>query len=751
MLYRFDFGCQFPKYQPPGHSRHSLFLWVCTLLFLFSVKLDAEMIEYQAKAYRTSMKIEIDGIFDEADWGKAKPITQFFQIQPDEGHPATQPTEVRILYDDKNIYFGYTCYDSDISKAVINEMRRDAHGLYSNDHGFLLLDPYNSRRDAVFFRFNAIGGMEDAAVSNSGDSRNDSWDIVWECQGKVNEDNWTVELAIPFNQLRFSKSDVMTWGMNLGRDISRDDEIDIWSPVPKSYGLMAKYRTAYFGSLTGLKGIPPSRHLELLPYLSGGVSRVEEDNDAVYEAGLDAKYGVTTNITADITFNTDFAQVEADQEQVNLTRFSLFFPEKRPFFMEGASLFDFGIPRSSSRRPPPLLLFYSRRIGLVEGHAVPILAGAKLTGKVDTRAGSYGIGLLNVLTDEYYSDDVEEDEEPIDELRKNYTVLRLNRDVLSGSSVGIIAINEQDSDAHNRTAGLDFSFRPEDNLDIRGLWARTFEEGVSGQNNAFYIGGDWQSALFQLRGSYTDIGEFFNPALGFVRQEDIRRVRASAEYSPWPRRFGIRNVRIGPEFDVIYTRDNDLETRDISFRTDFELETGDSFGLRARHTEDHLDEEFEIKEDVFIPIGGYDFTDFRASFRTKGNRMVSGRFGVEFGDFYSGEKRGFGIDANIKPNARINIECMFDFNRILLPQDTFNASIFGSRVSYSFSTKLFAKLFAQWNSEEDVFSTNLLVNYIYRPGSDFYLVINQNYNTDDGEFRHEETTVVVKVTYWWSP
>jgi hypothetical protein len=543
----------------------------------------------------------------------------------------------------------------------------------------------------------------------------------------------------------------MTWGMNLGRQVARNDEIATWGPVPKSYGPMAKYRTAYFGSLTGLEGISPSRHLEFLPYLSGGVSWVEEDNDATYDAGLDIKYGITTNLTADVTFNTDFAQVEADEERVNLTRFSLFFPEKRPFFMEGASLFDFGIPRPSFRRPPPLLLFYSRRIGLAEDRAIPIITGAKLSGKMTNRLGCYGVGLLNVMTDKYYDDEVEEDEEPIDEPRTNYTVLRVTRDILSSSSIGVIAVSKQDSDTYNRSTGLDFSFRPQKNLDISGLWARTFEEGVSEQNNAFYFGGNWRNDRLQLGGSYTDIGEFFNPEVGFVRREDIRQVRANAMYNHWPRRFGIRSVELGSEFDAVYTRDNDLETRELSFDSDFELEAGGSFGFQIQHTEDHLEEDFEVKEDVFIPIGGYDFADFRVSLGTNRSRKVYGRFSAEFGDFYSGRRRGFGIDTSIKPNARLSIEPMFDFNRIILPQKSFNASVFSSRISYSFSTKLFTKLFAQWNSEDDVLCTNFLINYIYRPGSDFYLVINQNYETEDEAIHHQETTIIAKVTYWWNP
>ena len=477
MIYRRSrVGCQSAKYQ----VLRLLAMSICMLLFAFGVKAETEPTKYRAEAYRTETKIKVDGVLDEADWQKASPITDFVQVEPNEGESITQPMEIRILYDDKNLYFGYTCYDSDISKAVINEMRRDANGLHDNDCAFLILDPYNDRRSAVFFRFNAIGGMEDVAISNSGDSRNESWDVVWECKGKINQDNWVMEIAIPFSQLRFRKSDVMTWGINLGRNIARNREAAIWSPVPKSYGGMGKYRTAYFGDLVGLNGISPSRNLELLPYVSGGVSRVERDTDEVHDVGLDIKYGITTNLTADATFNTDFAQVEADEEQVNLTRFSLFFPEKRPFFMEGAALFDFGIPRSSFRRPPPLLLFYSRRIGLAEDRVIPIIAGAKITGK----AGAYGVGLLNVYTDDFQDFDVEEDAEPVDEPHTNYTVFRLTRDVFSGSSIGLMAVNKQDSDTYNRATGLDFTFRPVKSLDIRGMWAYTFEGDGTDQDDA---------------------------------------------------------------------------------------------------------------------------------------------------------------------------------------------------------------------------------------------------------------------------
>lgn len=728
-------------------------LWMCMLFVPIDVDAQTERELPRMSAHRISEEIKIDGVLDEPIWQNVEPIRQLYQIQPDQGDPATEQSEIRILYDDKKLYFGFVFFDSEMDKIVANDMRRDSSGLRSNDYGFLLLDTYNDRRNAVFFRFTPVGGMEDTAVSNSGGSLNTSWDIVWECRCKINEDNWTVEIAIPFSQLRFESSDSMDWGLNFGREIARKREIAAWHEAPKTYGGLAKYRTAYFGTLEGLEGISPSRHLELLPYILPGASyessteETEEGTEAVFEAGLDLKYGVTPNLTADLTFNTDFAQVEADQEQVNLTRFSLFFPEQRPFFLEGASIFDVGIPRPSFRRPPPLLLFYSRRIGLAEGRAIPILGGGKMTGKI----GPYGIGILNVFTNKFEDEDMDVPEEDMfSEPRTNYSVVRVNRDILKGSTIGGIVINKQDADAYNRTAGLDFSYRPTREINIDGLWSSTFDADVAGNSNAFFIGGDWRTNLFRLNSSYTDIGEDYNPGVGFVQRTDIRRFRGGGSYTPWPNKFGVREIQIGPEIDLVLTQENELETREITFDTQFEFETGDDIGFEIKNTTEHLDMGFMLQEGE-IPEGDYTFTSFQASIRTSSSRMIGARLQVEFGEFYSGTRRGFSIDTTARPNAKLSIEPFIEFNRITLPDEEFNANAFGGRVSYSFSTTLFTKLFTQWSTDRDVLSANFLVNYIYRPGSDFYLVFDQNYDTRDGGIKLLGWTVVGKMTYWWNP
>ncbi|MDE0502522.1 MAG: DUF5916 domain-containing protein, partial [Candidatus Poribacteria bacterium] len=504
-----------------------------------------EITQLRAEAHRTSQRIKIDGELGEADWRKAEPIRRFVQIEPDEGKPISQPTEVRILYDSRHLYFGFTCFDNDISKLVANELRRDSR-LWENDSVYVLLDTYNDRRGGFFFRVNALGAMQDTSITGSGDTWNNNWDAVWTCRAKISEDRWTAEIAIPFSQLRFTRSGVMEWGMNLGRKISRNNEEGTWAPVSKAYreGGVREFRTANIGSLSGLKGVSPSRHIELLPYVLPGFALSDVDDSQtkrVLDIGLDVKYGITPNLTGDLTFNTDFAQVEADREQINLTRFSLFFPEKRPFFLEGSGFFDFGI---SSTAWFHRLLFYSRRIGLEEGRAIPIIAGGKVTGKI----GEYGVGFLNVLTDEFDNkDSVADAEEAIVVPRTNFTVLRAKRDIFKGSTVGLIAANKQDADTYNRSAGVDFAYRPFDNMDVNGVWARTFDEEQPDQTDAWTLGSRWRNDRFMLEGAYMDIGENFNPEVGFVQRKGVRRLRTDMRYTPWPGVLGIRLIITGPE------------------------------------------------------------------------------------------------------------------------------------------------------------------------------------------------------------
>ena len=277
-------------------------------------------------------------------------------------------------------------------------------------------------------------------------------------------------------------------------------------------------------------------------------------------------------------------------------------------------------------------------------------------------------------------------------------MVRLTRDVFSGSSIGVIAINKQSADAYNRTAGFDFSYRPRKDLDIRGLWARTFDDEVSEQDDAFYLGGDWRSSRFQVDGSFTDIGGEFNPEVGFVRRRGVRDIRGRARYTPWPQAFGVRQIGTGPAIEFVLNRDNELETRELTFDGEVELGSGDWIGVQATHTTEHLAEDFEI-QDAVVPSGDYDFTWFRGYFFGDSSRKVFSILSVEFGGFFHGTRRGIGVETVFKPNARLSIHPLLELNRISFPSGAFNASLFAGRMSYSFSTTLYTKLFAQWSSD----------------------------------------------------
>ncbi len=736
----------FPKLK---RITYHLFSLSILLLSIFSVCADTTT--YQITAFRTYESIEIDGELSEADWQKAETINQFVQIEPYEGQKSTEPMEVRILYDDDNIYLGFKCYDKEISRLIANEMRRDARDIHENDNVFVLLDTYNDKRSGFFFRANALGAIQDRVITNNGDTLNDDWDAVVACQSKIHDNCWTTEISIPFSQLRFKKSDPMHWGLNVGRELMRNQEESIWAPVPSSFGGLAKYRTTNLGSLVGIKGISPSRNIELLPYVLPGISHNNDDDTGQettrqFKLGFDAKYGITSNLITDITYNTDFAQVEADEEQVNLTRFSLFFPEKRPFFLEGAGLFDFGIPRQSFRRPPPMLLFYSRRIGLAEGNAIPIIFGGKASGKI----GSYGVGFLNVLTDKFY--DENGDDEPIDIQRNNFSVIRITKDSVAGTRFGMIAVNKDEVGNYNRAGGFDFEFRPNDNLDVRGMWARTFFPGMSGKNNAFYFGTRLRKDTLRFSASYTDIDEDFDPAVGFVRQAGTRHARTDFRWAPRPQKYGIREMWSGPEANYVLNQDNELERWNLSYTHWTSFTTDDSIMVFVRREYERLDEDFEIREDIFIPIGQYEFNKFGGRFSTSDIRIINATTGFELGNFYNGNIRKYYVDLGMKPNGRISIHANYQFNRVNLPEDSFEANLFSGRLNYSFSTTLFAKLYAQWNTETNLVSTNFLINYIYRPGSDFYFVFNQTYDTDKTtQTILQSSTVVAKMTFWWNP
>ena len=711
--------------------RHRIVLLIFAVTITMNLGAEANK---EIKPLLTREAIEIDGHLNEEAWSQTQMIDDFTQQSPDEGQPTTERTEVRVLYDTEKLYIGFECYDSEPEKIVANEMRRDGR-LWQNDNVYIMLDTYGDKRQCFFFRTNALGALSDTAVTDGGENLNGSWDCIWEAAGQQHERGWTVEIAIPFNQLRYKKKDSMVWGVNFGRNIARLNQTTQWIQVPRSESWPGTYHPTYQGKLIGLEGIASPSYFDVKPYLLGGLAR--NLNDAKWQQtgerdlGLDMKYGVTSNLTLDLTLNTDFAQVEADQEEVNLTRFSLYFPERRDFFLEGSGLFAFGAGIGDFG-PPPLSVFYSRRIGIEDDKQVRLLGGGKLTGKV----GNYSVGALNMTT-------AASEESPV----TNFSVLRMQRDILSDSSVGFILTNRQgDVSDYHRNGGIDLFFRPHDQWRMRAMSVGSWSPDPDERDFAWYLSNDWRNDHFHINASYLDIGPQFTSKMGFMHRRDIRSLMLNADYEVQVRRYGIRDVGAGLSGGYLLDHDNTTIGWDIGISADMIRYSDDGFNLDFRRFFDRVDESFSIN-DAEIPVGDYEMNQVSLRGFTESSRpfAVFGR--VEYGDYFHGNRVGVSLDSQWRMTYQLAIETRYQRNWVTLPEiDLFTTNVVGTRISYALNTRFFTKLYAQWNDSAERVSANFLLNYIYRPGSDFYLVYDQAWDTSDG-FHAHDWTVLSKFTY----
>ncbi len=701
---------------------------------------------YRAKAIRVSPPVTIDGRLDDPAWAGAAGAGGFVQREPEEGRPATERTEVRILYDSENIYFGIRCFDREPDRIVANEMRRDAE-LESNDFFEILIDTYHDSRNAFYFATNPLGCQLDAQIRDDGASINKNWDGIWLCRAARDAQGWTAEIAIPFYTLRFGKNPRPVWGINFGRRIARKKEEDFWVPVLRDYGFMGKYRASFFGHLDGLEDIRQGKSLQIMPYLIGGASQADrgEPLAGTANAGLDMKARLTSNITADLTINTDFAQVESDQEQFNLTRFSLFYPEKREFFLEGADIFRFG-ERFQEREPPSTMLFFSRTIGLTEdGRTVPLLGGVKVTGK----AGPFDLGVLNIITDRLsYLDD---DDNRVSLARTNFSVVRLKSDIFEKSSIGVIGLSKDPlggADPYNRAAGLDFSLAFGPNFQGAGFLAKTFSPGSAGKDWAGHLDLIWNSDLLSGDMSYTDIGAGFDAEMGFVPRTDIRKFKASFGLAPRPDFLGLRQTYFMENFTYIEDHAGVLQSRNNmagAFNI-FQNGTELFFGLMSSY--EFLTEPFEIESGVFIPAGAHSYDMFVGMFNSDRSRDLSAEAELDAGGFYNGRLTSLRAQGDVKASRNFSLEFIYNHNAFALPVPggRFNTNIGAARLVYSFSPDLYAKAFLQWNDTDEMFKSNLLVRWIYKPGANVYFIYNESRRIGPAGYI-KDRTVMLKVSF----
>jgi hypothetical protein len=683
----------------------------------------------QINAIAATGPITIDGALDEDVWRQAVAATGFVQADPLEGQPATEDTEVRVAFDADYLYIGALCRDASPSGIVVNEIRKDFAGR-DQDTFEVLLDTFADRRNGFVFTTNARGAKADTQVANEGRDVNPNWDAVWWVAARQGPDGWTAEFRIPFKTLRFSGGDEHSWGINFARRVRRKTEISYWSPVSRAYSI---YRASSDGDLTGLPSLRQGRNLRVKPFVLGGAVRGagESSFDPDAGAGMDVKAGVTPSLTLDITLKPDFAQAEADEQQVNLTQFSLFYPEKREFFLENSGIFYFGdIPRNQRQiqrfRPPEedLLLFFSRRIGLTDaGVQDPLHGGIRLTG----RAGKFGLGLMTMQSD------------GVDGAAgNNYTVVRARRDVFGSSDIGAIVLSRQasgGSDDFNRVAGVDANFRFLKSLNLNGFAARSDTPSVTTNQNSAKASIGWEDSLSRIQASIMTIGEGFRDDMGFIRRTGVTRQFYDAAWMPQPeslRRHGIRQLQPHARVWNYYDPRGALVTRQGHIAHQLTWENGSYFEYAFEPRVEAITKPFAISPGVVIPPGRYDWNQHLAVYESDHSKPLSGAIRSTFGDFWGGTQKTMQVSVLFRPNYRLVFDLGLQVSDIelTLPDAAFTTSLATLRTGYSFSTNMFLDALLQYRTDVHQFSANIRFNLIHRPLSDFFIVYNESQFAD---------------------
>ena len=699
------------------------------------------------RAVEVDAPIRLDGQLDERVYFTVPAITGFIQQAPDEGAPATEKTEAWILFDGDNIYVAGRIWDSaPPSQWVANEMRRDTRQLRQNDTFAVILDTFYDRRNAVAFYTNPLGAIADFQITNEGNPNSD-WNPVWDVRTGRFEGGWTVEMEIPFKSLRYRPGPSQIWGVQLRRNVRRKNEWNYITPLPISAGSGPGgiFRVSEAATLVGLDAPSGSKNLEVKPYGIGGISTnlaasPQIRNAADGNGGLDVKYGVTQNLTADFTLNTDFAQVEVDEQQVNLTRFNLFFPEKREFFLEGRGIFDFarggffgGFGGALRRTGGGFFgggnaptIFYSRRIGLQNRSVVPILGGGRVTGKI----GAFDVGALNIQADE-------------DALARaemtNFTVVRVKRDILRRSSLGAIFTNRSVAlagDGSSQAYGADATFSFYENVSLLGYMARTQvpDPARRGEDLSYQGRFDYGGDRYGFQAEHLLVEKNFIPEVGFLRRDNFRRSYARARFSPRPRSLpSIRQFRLEGSYDYIETADLGIvETRQSQVGFSTELENSDRFGVSVAENYEFLHREFTPgPDDVIFPVGGYRFFDVEATYSPGTQRRLNGTFAVLAGDYFDGSIRTVAFRrGRMEVTQRLSLEPSVSVNWIDSPYGSFRTDLVVSRVNWTFTPRMFFSGLIQYNSSSNTVSNNLRLRWEYAPGSELFVVYTEDRETD---------------------
>lgn len=697
------------------------------------------------RALRAGRAIDVDGILDEPEWQEAEAVSGFVQTEPQQGEPATEQTVVRVAYDDEYLYISAHCHDSRPDALVVNDLRQDFNP--DNQDTFqVILDTFADRRNGYVFIVNPEGAKADWQIANEGREVNTSWEAPWSASTRRVPDGWTAEIAIPFRALRFDRRSGGVWGVNFARSIRRKNEEAFWSPIPRAYTIA---RLSLAANLEGLPVAGGGRDLRFKPYLAG--STVRETGGTEFsgnlDVGLDVKYGLTKALTLDVTVNPEFAQAEADEQQVNLTQFSQFFPEKRDFFLENSGLFYVGdAARRSSRGIEPradtdLLLFFSRRIGLTDrGYPVPIDGGLRLTGEAP---GGLLVGALAMRTRSL--DDVP---------GSDYGVFRVRKNILVGGDVGAVFMTRQavhGKDDYNRVYGVDANFRFFGDLDWNSYVIRTETPGFSSGQYAYRTSLMREGTFFHVKAGLMSLGENFNDELGFYNRTGIRKWFLDTGLRPRSASLRARGLReIHPH--VVWNYFEDQAGRMVAKRlhsgNTFFFNDGGSLQIAANTTSELLEEPFRIhRGDPPIPVGSYDWTEYQVSFRSDPSRVLSGDLYLTGGGLWTGTQRSVRASLVVQPSHRFRTSVGLSRTaaELDLPELDFVKSLWTFRANYSFSSTLFVDALTQYDPDQRLFNANVRLDLIHRPLSDLFIVFNeQRFMT--GEGIAPGRSLIVKVT-----
>ena len=699
----------------------------------------------------------IDGRVDDEVWRDVPPHSAFVQQDPIEGDPASERTEVRILVGKGNVYVGIICFDSDPSKIIVSQSRRDA-ALNETDAIIMVFDTFNDSQNGFVFGTNPLGIEYDGQVSGEGQTGgsnfqggggsggsqrggisafNANWDGDWSVRSSITDRGWEAEMAIPLKTLRYATGDDRTWGFNVMRNIRRKNEQVYLAPIPRGFDI---YRVSLAAKLTGLD-LPGRRDVKLIPYALASANKdytlaPGRQLDRNGDAGVDLKWGITPNMTLDFTVNTDFAQVEADEEQVNLTRFDLFFPEKRPFFLENASTFQFGNPQQID-------LFFSRRVGLSglgsSGVPLDIHAGTRLSGKV----GNWRVGFLDIQTGEAFQG---EDDDPTRRLlapANNFGVARVQREV-GRSSFGGIFVNRQATGASagddnwNRAYGVDANIAVSQNSRVFAFIAGTTSPGSVGTDAAGRIFYDFRNNLWQISGGYSQVGNNFNPEVGFLPRRGYRRpeVRAFLQYQPKQWKW-IRRISPHVNYDAFHDINNgDIQSARAHLHF-FEIQpaNGGRFGNFVDVSSDRPLVPFVVYNTdgkrVVIPPGYYTWKQFASEYFTDPSAVASVTVRHRIGGFYDGDFQGLDVNSSLRIGSRFVGSLGWTWQDAKLAYGNFSTNLIPVKASYAFTTLASVQALLQYNSQSSQFSSNIRLALLNRSGTGVFVVYNDRRDTTD--------------------